>query len=479
MEQKPSGEESMTKTLEKSNKSKDVTKPEKEAVCSKVSNIGSECMSTMIVPVWVSSKSSPRDDYLLYALLDTQSDTTFILEETADILDPNSETANLRLSIMSARDNLIRYQKLRGLQVRGYDSDMFIDLPITYSRNFIPTDRSHIPTPTFAKKWPHLRRIAHLMHPMQDCEVGLLIGYNCPLALAPRSYITGEGNQPFAIQTDLGWSTVGGTDPYEDGDAIETTHIVVVKEIQEQLRPRTEQEAHRQEVRFVAKTTVKEVMDIPPTEITRILESDFTYGSKGDKHMSQEDMLFLEKIGNGTHQQEDEPTACHCHSGHGLPNNGNVALRRFSHLRRRFKSDENYFRDYKTFMDELTELMATRRNPAEELNGVPAWYVPHHGVYHPKKPDKIRVVFDCSAYCQGTSLNDHILQGPDLTNGLIGVLVRFRQERIALMCDVEKMFHQFRVDEKDRNYIRFLDEKGLQNECPFVRSHFLTWMCQL
>ena len=24
-------------------------------------------------------------------------------------------------------------------------------------------------------------------------------------------------------------------------------------------------------------------------------------------------------------------------------------------------------------------------------------YVPHHGVYHPKKPDKIRVAFDCSA----------------------------------------------------------------------------------
>jgi len=24
------------------------------------------------------------------------------------------------------------------------------------------------------------------------------------------------------------------------------------------------------------------------------------------------------------------------------------------------------------------------------------WYIPHHGIYHPKK-NKIRVVFDCSA----------------------------------------------------------------------------------
>ena len=87
------------------------------------------------------------------------------------------------------------------------------------------------------------------MHPMQDCEVGLLTEYNCPLALAPRSYITGEGNQPFAIQTDLGWSIVGGTDPYVDGDAIGTTHIIVVKEIQDLLRPRTSPRSaiHRQD----------------------------------------------------------------------------------------------------------------------------------------------------------------------------------------------------------------------------------------
>lgn len=44
------------------------------------------------------------------------------------------------------------------------------------------------------------------------------------------------------------------------------------------------------------------------------------------------------------------------------------------------------------------------------------WYIPHHGVYHPRKPEKIRVVFDCSAKFAGTSLNDHLLTGPDLTN---------------------------------------------------------------
>jgi len=69
------------------------------------------------------------------------------------------------------------------------------------------------------------------------------------------------------------------------------------------------------------------------------------------------------------------------------------------------------------------------------------WYLPHHPVLNPNKPDKLRVVFDCAAQYKGTSLNDQVLQGPDLTNQLIGVLLRFGQEPVAVMADIEAMFH--------------------------------------
>ena len=81
------------------------------------------------------------------------------------------------------------------------------------------------------------------------------------------------------------------------------------------------------------------------------------------------------------------------------------------------------------------------------------WYIPHHGVHHPKRPNKIRVVFDCAAEHRGESLNKHLLQGPDLTNNLTGVLCRFREESIAFMCDIEAMFHQVRVDESHRDLL--------------------------
>ena len=29
------------------------------------------------------------------------------------------------------------------------------------------------------------------------------------------------------------------------------------------------------------------------------------------------------------------------------------------------------------------------------------WYIPHHAVFHPSNPGKVRVVFDCSAEWYG------------------------------------------------------------------------------
>ena len=107
-------------------------------------------------------------------------------------------------------------------------------------------------------------------------------------------------------------------------------------------------------------------------------------------------------------------------------------------------------------MEDIIKRGDAERVPEEELNNHPVWYIPHHGVYHPQKPGKIRVVFDCSARFQDTSLNDHLLTGPDLTNSLVGVLCRFRKGPVAVMCDVERMFHQFHVRPEDQDYLRFL-----------------------
>ena len=66
----------------------------------------------------------------------------------------------------------------------------------------------------------------------------------------------------------------------------------------------------------------------------------------------------------------------------------------------------------------------------DDLPVIRTWYIPHHGVHHPGKPRKIRVVFDCSAQFAGESLNQELLTGPDLTNPIVGVLARFGRVKL-------------------------------------------------
>ena len=70
--------------------------------------------------------------------------------------------------------------------------------------------------------------------------------------------------------------------------------------------------------------------------------------------------------------------------------------------------------------------------------------------------EKLRVVFDASARFNGVSLNDQLLCGPDHINSLLGILLPFGKESIAITSDFEKMFYNFLVEERDRVYLRFL-----------------------
>jgi hypothetical protein len=123
----------------------------------------------------------------------------------------------------------------------------------------------------------------------------------------------------------------------------------------------------------------------------------------------------------------------------------------------RFKKNSKFLSDYKVFMEDVLDNYA-ERVPLNRLDVEDGKinYVPHTGIYHPKKPGRIRVVFDCSARFNGISLNDHLLQGPDQTNNLLGILCRFRQERIAFLTDIKGMFHQLMVSEEYGDLLRFL-----------------------
>lgn len=246
-------------------------------------------MRIILVPLQLyqygSQLPKPNHEVLVYALLDTQSDTTFILEEIAQALDTKKESVQLKLSTMVSKSTIVPSQKVAGLVMRGFYSDKKISLPVTYSREFIPANRTHIPTPKTARAWPHLMHIAGKIAPQQVCDIGLLIGYNCPQALL-REIVSVKENQPFAQRTDLGWSIVGyGNSSVDYGDAI------IVKQVMPSLPSSLNLTS---EVQYICRTHIKEI--ITPPNVIKALESDFNEKAAEDSRISQEDLRFLSKM---------------------------------------------------------------------------------------------------------------------------------------------------------------------------------------
>ena len=63
-------------------------------------------------------------------------------------------------------------------------------------------------------------------------------------------------------------------------------------------------------------------------------------------------------------------------------------------------------------------------------------------------------------------MNKNLLQGPDYTNSFVGVLKRFREENVALVGDIESMFHQVKFRPEDQDSLRFLWWSGSTDEVP-------------
>ena len=119
---------------------------------------------------------------------------------------------------------------------------------------------------------------------------------------------------------------------------------------------------------------------------------------KLEASMSREDKKFMNILQDGTqprngHYQVPLPFRDSCVN---LPNNRYQARQRFSYLDKKFSKNNQFKVDYIRFMKDIIAKGYARKSATEAASGK-TWYLPHHGVYHPNKPGKIRVVFDLSA----------------------------------------------------------------------------------
>ena len=241
-------------------------------------------------------------------------------------------------------------------------------------------------------------------------RVGIIIGSNVPEAHWVLDQRRGGRKEPYAVKTLLGWTLLGP----------------VGSELQREFQ-----------VNFIQNQE-----NVLQKQVERMIQMDLSenddYLAKG---MSLEDQQALSILEGSVKKVDGHyEIALPWRSGKpALPNNRKMAERRLASLQTRLRKYNGVREKYRNVMDDylengyaaqVSEVKQLYGSGIEDMSGR-IWYLPHHPVFHPQKPNKVCVVFDCAAKFESTLLNDQLLQGPDLNNPLFGVLLRFRQDPIT------------------------------------------------
>ena len=154
-----------------------------------------------------------------------------------------------------------------------------------------------------------------------------------------------------------------------------------------------------------------------------------------------------------------------------IPDNYELCSKRLHALLRRLRQDPRLFEQYDKVIREQVEgtIVETVEDP-KRIQGEQLHYLPHHAVIkHEKESTKLRVVYNASARSTGSSLNECLHIGPKFNQKIFDILLRFRLHKTAVVADIEKAFLMISVNEKDRDVLRFLWVKNIQQEPPEIQ----------
>ncbi|KAK3895047.1 hypothetical protein Pcinc_001215 [Petrolisthes cinctipes] len=401
------------------------TPPENAPESQRVSNYASSQGGKLALPIVPARVRCIDTNAIIdtYAMLDPGTNATYCTEELCHKLGARGVIRRMELTTIAQTRMPVESNVITLFVSDIYDSQEPCCISEVTVRPTLNIDLSGLSSRVELLKWQHLKQLE--LPELDVDQVHLLIGQDCADLLMPGEVKKGRPGEPFAVHTPLGWVINGPIDPFKSN--IKTSHFVRnVSALERDLSKLWELEGVNSEV----------------------------------PGMSQSDLKTLETWNNGKRVVENHYTLPIPFKTEGpyLPDNRSMAERRLQILGKRLNKDRHLGEKYTEEIHKLVKEGYAEEVSPEDLKRADGkvWYLPHHPVHNPKKPDKTRIVFDCAAKFGRFSLNDHVCQGPDLANKLVGVLLRFREGAIAFMADIEAMFHQIRVTPDDRDVLRFL-----------------------
>ena len=136
------------------------------------------------------------------------------------------------------------------------------------------------------------------------------------------------------------------------------------------------------------------------------------------------------------------------------------AKTRFFTQEKRLRANPKLAEQYAAFIKDFQDLGHLEQVPTEDIdiNATMHFYMPHHAVFKESSTTtKLRVVFDGSAKTTtGVSLNDTLMVGPSIQQGVFDLIFRFRFYKIGFTADIAKMNGQIELTKSARDFHRIL-----------------------
>ncbi|XP_058816669.1 uncharacterized protein LOC131679942 [Topomyia yanbarensis] len=281
-----------------------------------------------------------------------------------------------------------------------------------------------------AKRFKHLRGLPVIDYNKDTPRV--LIGLDNLHLFAPLESRVGGPSEPIAVRSTLGW-TVYEVTRQEISPRVFVSH--------HSIQPVSNEELHE-----MLGTQYR--LEESYTPVVPLLESN--EDQRAREVLEKTTIRVGDRFETGLIWKEDYTT---------FPDSYPMAMKRLQALERRLAKNPELQRNVFQQIVEYQQKGYCHKASKIELGNADAnrvWYLPLNVVLNPKKPGKIRLVWDAAATVDGVSLNSRLLKGPDLLTSLLSVICKFRERAIAFGGDVREMYHQLRIREADKSAQRFL-----------------------
>ncbi|XP_073405860.1 uncharacterized protein [Dendrobates tinctorius] len=364
------------------------------------------CAKICLVNVY--PNGHPEKAVKVYVLLDDQSNRSLARSELFDMFNLKGNAYPYTLSTCSGVTE-VSGRRASGLIATFLKNTVEIPLPTLVECNQIPSNREEIPTPEAALHHPHLKGIANKIPALNNsADILILLGRDILRLHKVRQQINGPHDAPFAQRFDLGWVIIGDVCIHKmkrpNNISSYKTHILPNgRSTHFQPCP------HHYWVKEKVSNTKRQQESFNNMNMLQPWDENlgstvFDSTSEDNKLAPiREDKDFI-KVMDKEFVQDDSnswvaplpfrfPRA-------RLPNNLQQATARFSSLKRTLKRKPEMEKHFIDFMQNIFD--KDHAEPAPPLKeGEECWYLPSFGVYHPRKPNQIRVVFDSSAQTLG------------------------------------------------------------------------------